>query len=162
MRFSALLSSLIAVGDDSAASGFDWNHFVHWVGHFHPAMTAFPIALVLAGAARGSSANRDEGGVVGECRAILRDRCRAGRRDHGAIGMGVCPRPRSFLGVGNAPLARHRRRLLAAGAACRVRSVQTKRRWMARHISCRVVPGRACRCCNRILRGRDGLRFARI
>jgi plastocyanin/uncharacterized membrane protein len=50
MRFSALLSSLIAVGDDSAASGFDWNHFVHWVRHFHPAMTAFPIALVLAGA----------------------------------------------------------------------------------------------------------------
>src|SRR3954470_8479594 len=41
-----------ASDDDSEggppASG--WGHFVWWVGHFHPAMTVFPIGLVLAAA----------------------------------------------------------------------------------------------------------------
>lgn len=27
-----------------------WPHFVRWIGHFHPAITAFPIALLLAAA----------------------------------------------------------------------------------------------------------------
>ena len=30
--------------------GGRWNHFVRWVGHFHPPLTAFPIALLLAAA----------------------------------------------------------------------------------------------------------------
>src|SRR5207302_1158543 len=27
-----------------------WDHFVRWVGHFHPALTVFPIALMLSAA----------------------------------------------------------------------------------------------------------------
>lgn len=42
---------LLAHAADAGASamGF-WPHFVRWIGHFHPMMTAFPIALLLAAA----------------------------------------------------------------------------------------------------------------
>jgi len=33
---------------DRAENG--WNHFVRWVGHFHPPLTAFPIAMLLGAA----------------------------------------------------------------------------------------------------------------
>src|SRR5437764_5171921 len=42
-------------GDDSGGmegrhSPGGWSHFVRWVGHFHPAMTVFPIAMLLGAA----------------------------------------------------------------------------------------------------------------
>ena len=45
--------------DDAGAAGHGqeaehpqggWDHFVRWIGHFHPPLTAFPIAMVLAAA----------------------------------------------------------------------------------------------------------------
>ena len=33
------------------AEATGWGHFVRWVGHFHPPMTAFPIAMILGAAA---------------------------------------------------------------------------------------------------------------
>lgn len=47
-------SIVLARGDadvssaDARAGG--WRHFVRWVGHFHPAMTDFPIAMLLSAA----------------------------------------------------------------------------------------------------------------
>src|SRR3954468_984561 len=37
-------------GGDTAPSHGGLGHFVRWVGHFHPAMTVFPIALALSAA----------------------------------------------------------------------------------------------------------------
>src|SRR5690348_9278065 len=35
---------------DNHAQADGWHHFVRWVGHFHPPMTAFPIAMLLSAA----------------------------------------------------------------------------------------------------------------
>ena len=35
-------------GGEASESG--WQHFVSWIGHFHPAMTVFPIAMILSAA----------------------------------------------------------------------------------------------------------------
>lgn len=42
-----LFISAVMAGESAGA----WGHFVRWVGHFHPPMTAFPIAMVLGAAA---------------------------------------------------------------------------------------------------------------
>jgi plastocyanin/uncharacterized membrane protein len=36
--------------DDVSGGAGGWGHFVRWVGHFHPPMTAFPIAMLLGAA----------------------------------------------------------------------------------------------------------------
>jgi plastocyanin/uncharacterized membrane protein len=36
--------------DDSGGAQTGWGHFVRWVGHFHPPMTVFPIAMLLGAA----------------------------------------------------------------------------------------------------------------
>lgn len=41
---------VLAHGDMDEPSAGGWDHFVHWVGHFHPAMTVFPIAMLLGAA----------------------------------------------------------------------------------------------------------------
>lgn len=48
-------SSTGDVTEDGAGASDDrpqggWNHFVRWIGHFHPPLTAFPIAMVLGAA----------------------------------------------------------------------------------------------------------------
>lgn len=52
-----LMLPLAHAGMDHDASGEDgnhhqtgWQHFVSWIGHFHPAMTVFPIAMILSAA----------------------------------------------------------------------------------------------------------------
>jgi plastocyanin len=40
---------ILAQATDAGSSTSGWGHFVRWVGHFHPAMTVFPIGLLLAG-----------------------------------------------------------------------------------------------------------------
>lgn len=37
------------MGDEAAAES-GWGHFVSWVGHFHPPLTVFPIAMILSAA----------------------------------------------------------------------------------------------------------------
>lgn len=37
-------------GEEAERPQGGWDHFVRWVGHFHPPLTAFPIAMVLAAA----------------------------------------------------------------------------------------------------------------
>ena len=37
-------------GEGGGAARGDWQHFVSWVGHFHPALTVFPIAMILSAA----------------------------------------------------------------------------------------------------------------
>jgi plastocyanin len=45
---------VLAHGDGDMDAGSPppsgWHHFVHWVGHFHPAMTVFPIGMLLGAA----------------------------------------------------------------------------------------------------------------
>lgn len=36
--------------EEGEGSQGGWRHFVSWVGHFHPALTVFPIAMILAAA----------------------------------------------------------------------------------------------------------------
>jgi plastocyanin len=36
--------------DEDSAGQSGWGHFVRWVGHFHPPMTAFPIAMLIGAA----------------------------------------------------------------------------------------------------------------
>jgi plastocyanin len=38
------------VSDDEGSARGGWPHFVRWVGHFHPAMTVFPIGMLLGAA----------------------------------------------------------------------------------------------------------------
>ena len=50
-----LASSAGDSGQDAASGQPDrhdsgWNHFVRWIGHFHPPLTAFPIAMLLGAA----------------------------------------------------------------------------------------------------------------
>jgi plastocyanin len=51
----ALLAHAEASSGDEAGSTAEppsgWHHFVRWVGHFHPPITAFPIGLTLSAAA---------------------------------------------------------------------------------------------------------------
>ena len=37
-------------GEGGGAARGGWQHFVSWVGHFHPALTVFPIAMILSAA----------------------------------------------------------------------------------------------------------------
>jgi plastocyanin len=49
MQFIPAVLSAQVQGADESTMSF-WPHFVRWIGHFHPALTAFPIALLLAAA----------------------------------------------------------------------------------------------------------------
>lgn len=49
MQFIPMILLAHTEGADESVMSF-WPHFVRWIGHFHPALTAFPIALLLAAA----------------------------------------------------------------------------------------------------------------